>query len=257
MSFSTLQKLVAEAVGTGLLLAIIVGSGIMGAALVGGNDALALLANSLATGAGLVVLITIFAPVSGAHFNPAVTLAFVLHRQISPGLASAYASVQLIGAVAGVALAHAMFDLEIIQTSLTPRAGGGQLLSEGVASFGLVLTILSTICFRPKNVAMNVGLFIAAGYWFTASTGFANPAVTFARSLTDTFAGIRLADAPAFALSQLTGAVVAATFAAWLFQNRPRQRRSRGGGAPRDEKTGPRYRLMNEAGTAPTISNAR
>jgi len=252
MSFSTLQKLVAEATGTGLLLAVIVGSGIMGAMLAGGNDALALLANSLATGAGLVVLITIFAPVSGAHFNPAVTLAFVLRREISPRLAIAYVSAQIIGAVAGVALAHAMFDLDIIQASQTPRAGAGQLLSEGAASFGLVLTILGTIRFRSESVAMNVGLFITAGYWFTASTSFANPAVTLARAFTDSFAGIRLADAPAFILAQLAGAMIATALAAWLFTPTNSLRVSATGDDEREQG----YRRDYEKGAKAALSGA-
>ena len=217
MTFTPTQKLAAEALGTALLLAIVVGSGIMGEALAGGNVAVALLGNTLATGAGLYVLITIFGPVSGAHFNPAVTFSFLLRREISLSLAGAYVGAQLLGAVAGVYLAHAMFDLDILQVSLKARAGAGQALGEATATFGLVLTILGCLRFRPESVAMAVGLFITAGYWFTSSTSFANPAVTIARTLTDTFAGVRPADAPTFLLAQFSAAALAVGTAAFLF----------------------------------------
>lgn len=224
MTFSTSQKLAAEALGTALLLAIVVGSGIMGETLAAGNDAVALLGNTIATGAGLVILILIFGPVSGAHFNPAVTLAFALRREISPSMAAQYIAVQIASGLIGVWLAHAMFDLSMMQTSLKARAGGGQALGEAVATFGLVITILGTLRFRPESVPYAVGLFITAGYWFTSSTSFANPAVTIARCFTDTFAGIRPSDAPAFIIAQLSAAALATGLAFWLFQMRGRAR---------------------------------
>ena len=217
MNFSIAQKLAAEALGTMLLLAIVVGSGIMGETLSGGNDAVALLGNTIATGAGLVVLITLFGPVSGAHFNPAVTLAFLIRREIPLIDAAAYVAVQIAGAIAGVWLAHAMFDLDLMQISLKARAGGGQALGEATATFGLVLTILGCLRFRPDSTALAAGLFIAAGYWFTSSTSFANPAVTIARTLTDTFAGVRPTDAPAFLLAQFSAAALAVGVASHLF----------------------------------------
>ncbi len=235
MIFSTAQKLAAEGLGTTLLLAIVVGSGVMGETLADGNDAIALMGNTIATGAGLVILILIFGPVSGAHFNPAVTLAFLLRREISPTLAGAYFMVQIIGAIAGVAIAHAMFDLEIMQQSVKARSGLGQALGEGVATFGLAMTILGCVRFRPENTAMAVGLFITAGYWFTSSTSFANPAVTIARTFTDTFAGIRSADAPVFLLAQFAAAALAVGVAGWLF-------------SPRDERTAARYSDAHEKG---------
>ena len=210
------RALVAEALGTLLLLATVVGSGIMGESLAGGNDAVALLGNTLATGAILVVLITMFAPTSGAHFNPAVTLAFLLRRQIGAARAAAFVGAQVVGGVAGTVLAHWMFDMDALQIGSKARTGGGQWLAEGVATFGLVATILATLKARPAAVAAMVGLYISAGYWFTASTSFANPAVTVARSLTDTFSGIAPADAPAFIAAQLLGAVVAVALFGWL-----------------------------------------
>ncbi|GJL94145.1 MAG: MIP family protein [Hyphococcus sp.] len=217
MQFSVTQKLCAEALGTALLLSIVVGSGIMGASLSDGNDAIALLGNTISTGAGLVILIMILGPVSGAHFNPAVTLAFLLRRELSPVLALGYCVVQIIGGIAGVLLSHAMFDLDILQQSLKARHGIDQMLGEAVAAFGLVLTILGALRFRPESVALAVGLFITAGYWFTSSTSFANPAVTIARTLTDTFSGIRLVDAPGFIFAQLVAAAIATAVAAWMF----------------------------------------
>jgi glycerol uptake facilitator-like aquaporin len=219
-AFSLSRRLAAEALGTALLLAIVIGSGIMGERLAGGNVALALLGNTLATGAGLVVLITIFGPISGAHFNPAVTLAFALRREAPAGEAAAYALVQTAGAVAGVFLAHAMFAEPILQVSQKLRDGPAQALSEAVATFGLVATILGCLRFRPAATAAAVGLYIAAAYWFTASTSFANPAVTLARSLSDTFAGIAPASAPAFIAAQLVGATVAAGLMGWLLRPR-------------------------------------
>lgn len=217
MTYGQKQKLFAEALGAMLLLAIVVGSGIMGERLAGGNLAIALLANSLATGAGLTVLILILGPISGAHFNPAVTAIFVLRGEIGVPLASFYACAQIIGAVTGVALAHAMFDLDLVQISATARMGSGQAIGELTATFGLLLTIIGCVRFRPKATACAVGLFITAGYWFTSSTSFANPAVTIARMLTDTFAGIRLADAPLFLAMQIAAVPIAYYVARMLF----------------------------------------
>ena len=214
------RKLVAEGLGTLLLLATVIGSGIMAANLAGGNDALALLGNTLATGAILAVLITMLGPISGAHFNPAVTLAFLVRREIDPKTAAAYVGVQVLGGLAGAVLAHAMFDMDLLQVSTKTRTGMGQWLAEGVATFGLVATILATLKARPTAVAAMVGLYISAGYWFTASTSFANPAVTIARSFTDTFSGIAPADAPAFIAAQFVGAVVATGLMAWLLRDR-------------------------------------
>ncbi len=210
------QRLAAELIGTAGLLAVVVGSGIMGEGLAGGNTAIALLANALATGAILVVLITAFGPLSGAHFNPAVTLAFLLRREISPRDALSYVIAQVLGGIAGTLAAHAMFELPLLQIAETARNGSAQWLSEVVATFGLVGTILATLRYRPEAVAYMVGLFITAGYWFTASTSFANPAVTIARTFTDTFSGIARADAPAFIIAQLLGAVVATMVLGWL-----------------------------------------
>ena len=242
--FSAAQRLAAEALGTAFLLAIVVGSGVMGDMLSGGNDGVALLANTIATGAGLFVLITILGPVSGAHLNPAVTLAFLLRREISVSMAGAYMAVQIVGAVVGVALAHAMFNLDVIQIGARARETSGEALGEAVATFGLVLTIIGALRFRPESVAAAVGLFITAGYWFTSSTSFANPAVTLARTLTDTFAGIRPADAPAFLLAEFSAAALAVGLGAWLF--RPRN-------APRDAAPGPRYRRSDEEGAEAAI----
>lgn len=213
-----IRKIFAEALGTALLLAIVVGSGVMGEALAGGNDAIALLGNTLATGAGLVVLILIFGPVSGAHFNPAVTAAFALRREIAPSLAAAYIAAQMVGGVLGVMLAHAMFDLELLQESVKARSGIGQAIGEATATFGLLLTIFGCARHRPDAVPYAVGLFIAAGYWFTSSTSFANPAVTIARTLTDTFAGVRAADAPVFIAAQFAGAALALIVSRFLFK---------------------------------------
>jgi glycerol uptake facilitator-like aquaporin len=218
--FDPLRRLAAEAMGTALLLAVVIGSGIMGQRLSGGNDAIALLANALATGAGLVVLIGVFGPVSGGHFNPAVTLAFALRREIPVGLALAYACVQAAGAVLGVFAAHAMFAEPILQVSTRLRAGPAQAFSEAVATFGLVLTILGTLRFRPGFTPAAVGLYITAAYWFTASTSFANPAVTLARSFSDTFAGIAPSSAPVFVAAQLAGALTGVAVCAWLLRPR-------------------------------------
>ncbi len=211
-----LRKLAAEALGTLFLLATVVGSGIMAENLAGGNAAVALIGNTLATGAILAVLITMFGPISGAHFNPAVTVSFLLRREITSGAAGAYVVVQVIAGLAGVALAHLMFDMDVVQVSTKARTGGGQWLAEGVATFGLVATILATLKARPSAVAAMVGLYISAGYWFTASTSFANPAVTVARAFTDTFSGIAPAHMPAFIAAQVVGAVLATGVLAWL-----------------------------------------
>lgn len=216
-SFSVPRRLLAELLGTALLLAIVIGSGIMGERLSGANDAVALLGNTLSTGAGIVVLITIFGPLSGAHFNPAVSLVFAARREMSWGLAAAYIAVQVAGAVAGAWLAHLMFGEPVLQLSHKLRDGPAQALSEAVATFGLIATILGSIRFRPEVTPMMVGLYITSAYWFTASTSFANPAVTVARSLSDTFAGIAPSSAPAFVAAQLVGAALAAVLFGWLF----------------------------------------
>jgi glycerol uptake facilitator-like aquaporin len=215
-TFDLPRRLAAEALGTALLLAIVVGSGIMGERLSGGSAALALLANTLSTGAGLVVLITVFGPVSGAHFNPCVTLVFAARREIGPGAAAAYGLVQLAGAVLGVFAAHAMFGEPILQVSHKLRDGAGQGFSEAVATFGLIAAILGSLRFRPAATPAVVGLYIASAYWFTASTSFANPAVTLARALTDTFAGVAPSSVPAFVAAQLAGAALAFGVWEWL-----------------------------------------
>ncbi len=211
------KSLVAEALGTMLLVATVVGSGIMGESLAAGNDAIALLGNTVATGAILVVLISIFGPVSGAHFNPAVTLAFLLRGQISFKKACAYWPLQIVGGLLGTVVAHHMFELPLLEASTHARNGLSQLSAEVVASFGLVITIFGCIRHKPDAVPYAVGLFITAGYWFTSSTSFANPAVAIARSFTDTFSGIAPADTPGFIVAQLIGASLAAGFAAWMF----------------------------------------
>lgn len=211
------RKLTAEMVGTAFLLATVVGSGVMAEQLSGGNVALALLGNTIPTGAILVVIILIFGPISGAHFNPAVTLVFGLSREISPLHGGLYVAAQVIGAFIGVWAAHLMFDMAVIQESVRTRTGAAQWFSEGVATFGLVLTILGCIRYRPKSMAIAVGLYITAAYWFTASTSFANPAVTIGRAFTDSFSGIRPDDMPAFIVAQLLGAAVAVLLAAYLF----------------------------------------
>lgn len=217
-AFSLSRRIAAEALGTALLLAVVVGSGIMGERLAGGNDAIALLGNTVATGAALVVLITIFGPISGAHFNPAVTLVFAARRELPVRVALGYWAAQLVGAVLGVWAAHAMFAEPILQASTKLRDGPAQAWSEFVGTFGLVLTILGCLRFRPPFTPAAVGLYITAAYWFTASTSFANPAVTLARSLSDTFAGIAPSSAPAFIAAQFAGALAAAGGAAWLLR---------------------------------------
>lgn len=209
--------LVAEGLGTALLLAIVVGSGIMAEQLAQGNIALALLANALATGTGLVVLIWCFGGTSGAHFNPAVTCVCYWQQQLNAKQALSYSIVQLIGAVLGVWLAHTMFNQPILMLSSHERTGLGQYVSEFVATFGLIMVIIATSRQQPKITPMAVALYIVSAYWFTASTSFANPAVTVARTLTDTFAGIRPVDAPLFICSQLIAAKSSQVFSDWLW----------------------------------------
>ena len=215
---SLTSRLAAEAVGTAFLLAIVIGSGIMGDRLSGGNVAIALLGNTIATGAGLYVLITMFGPVSGAHFNPAVTLAFFMRGEISAPLSIAYICIQILSGIVGVWLAHMMFAEPILQLSTHVRGGGPQILSEVVATFGLVAAILAGLRVRPEAVPMLVGVYIIAAYWFTASTSFANPAVTIARALSDTFAGIAPASVLPFIAGQIAGAVAAVFFCNWIFR---------------------------------------
>jgi glycerol uptake facilitator-like aquaporin len=203
------QRLGAEGLGTAFLLATVIGSGIMAERLAGGNQALALLCNTLPTGAILVVLITIFGPISGAHLNPAVSLVFALRKEMPWNEFAAYVVAQIVGGILGALLAHAMFELPFFQISGTARAGLGQWIAEVVAAFGLILTILGCLARNAAAVPMAVGLYITAAYWFTASTSFANPAVTIARSLSDTFAGIAPTDVPAFIAAQIIGAMLA------------------------------------------------
>ncbi len=217
-TFDFPRRLTAEALGTALLLAIVVGSGIMGQRLAGGNDAIALLGNTLATGAGLIVLITIFGPLSGAHFNPVVTLVFALRREIGWRVSGAYIVVQIIAAVLGVWAAHLMFGEPVLQISTKLRDGPAQAFAEGVATFGLIATILGSLRFRPQATPAMVGLYITSAYWFTASTSFANPAVTLARSLSDTFAGIAPESVPAFIGAQLAGGLAAWLVCGWLLK---------------------------------------
>ena len=214
------RQLAAEFLGTALLLAAVVGSGIMGVKLAGGNVAIALLANSIATGAILVVLITMLGPISGAHFNPAVSLVMALNGKLDSKTGAGYVLAQVAGGCLGVIAAHAMFELPLLQASGTARFGAGQWFAEAVAAFGLIFTILGTVRFAPDKVATAVGLYILSAYWFTASTSFANPAVTIARALTNTFAGIAPGDVAGFIVAQLTGALAGMTVGGWLFQDR-------------------------------------
>ncbi len=218
--FPMSKRLASEALGTALLLAVVIGSGIMGERLSGGNVAIALLGNTLATGAGLVVLITIFGPISGAHFNPAVTVVFALRREIGWSAAGAYAAAQVIGAVLGVGAAHAMFGEAILQVSEKLRDGPAQAFSEAIATFGLIAAILGSLRWKPEATPTIVGLYITSAYWFTASTSFANPAVTVARSLSNTFAGIAPTSAPVFIIAQLSGALAAHLLFGWLLKER-------------------------------------
>jgi glycerol uptake facilitator-like aquaporin len=212
------QRLVAESLGTAFLLAAVVGSGIMAERLSGGNGALALLCNTLPTGAIITVLILTFGPLSGAHFNPAVSIAFALRRELSWREAAPYIAAQIIGALIGVWVAHLMFELPLWQMSLHNRTGTGQWLAEFIATFGLLLTIVGCVARTPAAVPYAVGLYITAAYWFTASTSFANPAVTIARSLSDTFAGIAPVDVAAFIGAQLAGMLVATGIGYWLWR---------------------------------------
>jgi glycerol uptake facilitator-like aquaporin len=212
-----MRRLAAEALGTALLLAAVVGSGIMAERLAGGNVAIALLANTMATGSALVVLISVLGPLSGAHFNPAVTLFFALRREIAATDAVAYIAVQIVAAILGVWLAHVMFGNAILEVSHKLRNGPGQALSELVATLGLLLTIAGSVRFTPTRTPLLVGLYITAAYWFTASTSFANPAVTVARAMTDSFAGIAPASAPPFVAAQIVAAGIAFPIAGFLF----------------------------------------
>ena len=216
-NFDLPRRLTAEALGTALLVATVVGSGIMAESLTR-DVALALLGNTLPTGAILVVLITILGPISGAHFNPAVTLIFALKRELTPRDALLYMAVQIAGGIVGTMMAHAMFALPLLDASLKVRTGGAQWLAEGVAAFGLVATILAGIRFERASVAWLVGLYITAAYWFTSSTSFANPAVAIARSMTNTFSGIRPTDLPGFIAAELCGAVAALMLVSWLLR---------------------------------------
>lgn len=211
------RRLAAEGIGTALLLAIVIGSGIMGERLAGGNMAIALLGNTIATGAGLVVLIHVFGPVSGAHFNPAVTLTFLLRGETDAPAAAGYVAAQIAGAILGTWAAHAMFAEPLLQVSTKLRDGTAQGFSECVATFGLIGTILGTRRSRPDFTPAAVGLYITAAYWFTASTSFANPAATIARSFSDTFAGIAPSSVPLFVGAQIVGTVVSWRVFGWLF----------------------------------------
>jgi glycerol uptake facilitator-like aquaporin len=217
-SYNLNRRITAELLGTAFLLATVVGSGIMGERLSGGNTALALLGNTLPTGAILVVLILIFGPISGAHFNPVVTLTFALRKELHWKTAIAYLPAQIFGAIIGVYAAHLMFAQPVMQISTKLRDGPAQAFSEFVATFGLIATILGTQKFRAETTPMAVGLYITAAYWFTASTSFANPAVTIARSLSNTFAGIAPGSVPLFIVSQCAGAAIAAWLFSWLLK---------------------------------------
>lgn len=212
-----IRRCASEAIGTAFLLATVIGSGIMASRLSGGNGALALLCNTLPTGAILVVLILVFGPVSGAHFNPAVSIAFALRRELSWQLAALYAACQLAGAVAGVWTAHLMFELPVWEFSTHVRAGAGQWFAESVATFGLILTIMGCLWRNAAAVPYAVGLYITAAYWFTASTSFANPAVTVARSLSNTFAGIAPSGVLAFIAAEMAGMLAAVILGGWLW----------------------------------------
>ncbi len=228
LAFDLPRRLVAEAIGTALLVAVVVGSGIMGEQLAAGNDAVALLANTLATGAALAVLILIFGPISGAHFNPVVSLSFALRGELRWMDFSAYLPLQFAGAIGGTLLAHIMFDQPLVQASLHVRTGTGVWVGEIVASFALLAAILGCLRTRPEAVPYAVGLVIAAGYWFTSSTSFANPAVTVARSLTDSFSGLRPGDVPGFIAAQIVGAVAATLLMRWLWADSARPQAARG-----------------------------
>jgi glycerol uptake facilitator-like aquaporin len=210
------RRLVAEGVATAFLLAIVIGSGIMGERLANGNDAIALLANSFATGCGLAVIIAVFAPVSGAHLNPAVTLMAAAEGELSWSDVAPYIAIQIIAAFCGVAVAHLMFGEPLFSQSVKARAGLGQWFGEAVATFGLITVIFACVRQRIALLPVLVASYIAAAYWFTSSTSFANPAVTLARAASNTFAGIRPADVPGFLLGQATGTLLAIAFVRWL-----------------------------------------
>ena len=211
------RAIAAEGLGTALLVATVVGSGIMADSLTA-DTALALLGNTIPTGAILFALITVLGPISGAHFNPAVTAVFALRRELDWPLAASYIAAQVLGGILGSILAHLMFELPALQLATHVRTGAAQWLSEAVATFGLVAVILGGLQAKPQAIPALVGLYITAAYWFTASTSFANPAVTIARALTDTFSGIRPLDAPAFIIAQFAGALLALALASWLFK---------------------------------------
>ena len=220
------KRVVAEFAGTAFLLAGVVGSGIMGERLAAGNVALALLANTVATSAVLIALILTFGPISGAHLNPVVTLSFSVRGETSLHEAAAYILAQVAGAISGVVIANLMFELPMISLARHSRSGFAQILSEVIATLGLVLIIRIGAKFQPRTIAFAVGMYIAAAYWFTSSTSFANPAVTVARALSDTFTGIKLADVPAFVLAQFFGAVAATALASWLIKDRGMERKN-------------------------------
>ena len=214
------QAIFAEALGSFLLFATVVGSGVMADNLAGGNDAVALLGNTIATGAMLFVLITMLGPISGAHFNPAVTLVFRLKGELGSGKALAFVVAQIAGGILGVWAAHVMFGLPVLQVSEKVRTGTGQWTGELIATFGLVLTILATLKARPDKVPMSVALYITAAYWFTSSTSFANPAITIARGLSNTFSGIAPVNVPGFIAAQLVGAMIALVVARHLLNTK-------------------------------------
>ena len=211
------RRIAAETLGTALLLAVVVGSGIMGETLAGGNDAIALLGNTIATGAALVVLITIFGPLSGAHFNPVVSVMFAARGELPWRSVMAYVPAQVIGAVLGVWIAHLMFGEPVLQISAKLRDGPSQVFAEAVATFGLVATILGSLRYQPQATPWMVGLYITAAYWFTASTSFANPAVAMARGLSNTFAGIAPQSVPGFILGEVLGGLAGTLVLGWLF----------------------------------------
>lgn len=223
MSVDLARRGAAEFVGSAALAATVIGSGVMGESLANGNAAIALLGNTLATAAMLYALITALGPISGAHLNPVVTFSALLRREITLGSAATYAILQTLGCIAGAFLAHAMFELPLIQIATNERLGPAQWLSESVATFALVSAILLVSRFKPESLALAVALTIAAGYWWTASTSFANPAITIARSLSDTFAGIRPQDVPGFIIAQFVGAALATFACAWLYRDRAAQ----------------------------------
>ena len=222
MAHTVNRRVLAETLGSALLLATVVGSGIMSAKLAGGNMAIALLGNTIPTGAILVVLILIFGPISGAHFNPAVSLAFAMRGELSWSMLIPYSAVQVAGGILGVWLAHAMFDLPILQVSATVRSGLGQWIAEATATFGLIISIFGCLAHAREAVPYAVGLYITAAYWFTASTSFANPAVSIARALSDTFAGIAPASLPAFIAAQAAGMALALLVAGCLWPTEKR-----------------------------------